>query len=280
MRLERMRLTETVAVALREDIGTGDITTALIVPEGRMAKARILAKEAGVVAGLPVVYEVFRQVDPGVVVTGKASDGDAIAEKQVLADISGPAASILTGERVALNFIQRLSGVATLTNRTVKELEGTTARLLDTRKTTPGLRALEKYAVAVGGGTNHRFGLYDAILIKDNHIAVAGGISQAVAAARRGRPMTMKIEVEVETLAEVAEALQAGADVIMLDNMPLDEMRRAVTMVSGRAAIEASGLIGPRISAHDVAETGVDFISMGSLTYAARALDISLDIEV
>lgn len=280
MRLERMRLAETVAVALREDIGTGDITTALIVPEGRMAKARILAKEAGIVAGLPVVYEVFRQVDPGVVVTGKASDGDAIAEKQVLADISGPAASILTGERVALNFIQRLSGVATLTNRTVKELEGTTARLLDTRKTTPGLRALEKYAVAVGGGTNHRFGLYDAILIKDNHIAVAGGISQAVAAARRGRPMTMKIEVEVETLAEVAEALQAGADVIMLDNMPLDEMRRAVTMVSGRAAIEASGLIGPRISAHDVAETGVDFISMGSLTYAARALDISLDIEV
>lgn len=275
----RSAIEEIVRRALEEDIGTGDVTTALVVPDGTMASARIVAKEQGVLAGLPVVVEVYRQVDSRVSVTGRENDGAVISAGRALAELSGPAAAILTGERVALNFLQRLSGVATAAHNAAKELAGCRAKLLDTRKTTPGLRCLEKYAVAVGGGMNHRFGLYDAVLIKDNHIAVAGGITQAVEAARRGKPMTMKIEVEVETMAQVEEALAAGADIIMLDNMDPDAMSRAVSLIGGRALVEASGRMGVKVSLAEVAATGVDYISMGSLTYAARALDISLDID-
>lgn len=275
----RLVVEDIVKRALGEDVGTGDVTTALIIPDDARAAARMVAKEQGVIAGLPVVCEVYRQVDPCVAVSLREKDGAAVNAGAVLAEISGPAASILVGERVALNFVQRLSGVATATNLAARELAGTKTRLLDTRKTTPGLRSLEKYAVAVGGGTNHRFGLYDAVLIKDNHIAVAGGITQAVEAARRSKPMTMKIEVEVESMAGVEEALRVGADIIMLDNMELPVMAQAVALINGRALVEASGRIGVKVSAADVAATGVDYVSMGSLTYASRALDISLDID-
>lgn len=277
MIVDPLLLAKIVEQALREDIGTGDVTTESIVPAGYNTIGFIRAKEMGVVAGLPVAAAVFKRLGRDISFQPRAREGEKVKPGRLLARVEGDARVILTGERVALNFLQRLSGIATYTNKLASLLEGTGARLTDTRKTTPGLRVLEKYAVRVGGGTNHRFGLYDAVLIKDNHIKVAGGIGNAVQLARARAPHSMKIEVEVETLAGVEEALAAGADIIMLDNMDLDTMARAVQLVAGRAVLEASGGVNEN-NIRDIARTGVDLISCGSLTHSARALDISLDV--
>jgi nicotinate-nucleotide pyrophosphorylase (carboxylating) len=217
-------------------------------------------------------------VDPRILFTPRFSDGDPLKSGDIIAEMLGDAASLLQGERVALNFLQRMSGVATLTARYVAAVKGSKARIVDTRKTTPGLRGVEKYAVRVGGGNNHRSGLYDGVLIKENHITAAGGISIAVARARDYIPHTMKIEVETETLAEVAEALAAGADIIMLDNMDMAAMREAVAMIAGRALVEASGGVNLE-TVREIAETGVDIISVGALTHSCRAMDISMLLE-
>jgi nicotinate-nucleotide pyrophosphorylase (carboxylating) len=261
--------------ALREDVGTGDITTASCVPEDAVSRGVFRAKEAGVVCGAGLLARVFALLDGGVAVTALINDGERAAPGDVIAEISGPSRAILTGERVALNLLQRLSGIATRTAEAVARVAGTNARVADTRKTTPGLRVLEKYAVRCGGGVNHRFGLSDGVLIKDNHIAAAGGIANAVARARERVPHTLKIEVETETLAQVEEALAAKADVIMLDNMTAAQMAEAVRLIAGRALTEASGNMGDR-DLRAVAEAGVDIISVGALTHSVRALDISL----
>jgi nicotinate-nucleotide pyrophosphorylase (carboxylating) len=261
--------------ALREDIGTGDITTAYCVPEDAVSRGAFRAKEAGVVCGVGLLPRVFALLDGGVAVTVLKNDGEHVAPGDVIAEMSGSSRAILTGERVALNLLQRLSGIATRTAETVAQLAGTTARITDTRKTTPGLRVLEKYAVRCGGGSNHRFNLSDGVLIKDNHIAAAGGIANAVAHVRERVPHTLKIEVEAETLALVEAALAAKADVLMLDNMTEAQMAEAVRLIAGRALTEASGNMGDK-DLRAVAETGVDIISIGALTHSARALDISL----
>lgn len=273
-----MNITGIVAQALAEDIGHGDITTELVVPPDLPARAVFLAKQAGVLAGLPVAEECFRQVDASVRFDGRFHEGDGFEVGDALAIVTGPAASLLTAERVALNFLQRLCGVATLTRAFVSKVSGTRARVVDTRKTTPGLRALEKAAVRAGGAHNHRFALYDGILLKDNHIAVAGGVSQAVAMARAGAPHTLKVEVEVTTLQQLTEAMAAGADAILLDNMSLDELEEAVAVGGGRVPLEASGGINLDTIA-DIAQTGVDLISVGALTHSAPAIDISLQIK-
>jgi nicotinate-nucleotide pyrophosphorylase (carboxylating) len=264
--------------ALAEDIHTGDITTLAVVPERREARARLTAKEPMVLAGLEAAARVFHLLDPRILVTPRFADGDPLENGAVIAEILGDAASLLQGERVALNILQRMCGVATLTARYVAAVKGTKARVVDTRKTTPGLRILEKYAVRVGGGINHRTGLYDGVLIKENHIVAAGGITSAIARARAYIPHTMRIEVETETLAEVAEALTAGADIIMLDNMDTPVMREAVAMIAGRALVEASGGVNLE-TVREIAETGVDIISVGALTHSARAMDISMLME-
>ena len=266
-----------VREALLEDIGPGDITTMLCVPAGMTARATVLAKQAGVIAGLAIGELAFRLLDPNTRWEALVQDGARVGEGRTpLAIVTGDARALLTAERVALNFMQRLSGVATLTARYVALTAGTNARIVDTRKTTPGLRALEKYAVRTGGGFNHRLGLYDAVLIKDNHIKAAGGIGNAVAGAKAHIPHTMKIEVEAGTPAMVEEALAVGADIILLDNMDTETMRRAVQRIGGRAISEASGnLTEGRIA--EVAATGVDVLSVGALTHSAPALDISLD---
>lgn len=267
--------------ALDEDGAWSDVTTLCTVPEGQQAQASIIARQAGVIAGLAVAIETFRVLDERVGVELLVSDGVTVQPGQVLARLSGPARSLLSAERVALNFLGHLSGIATITARCVRAIEGTQARILDTRKTTPGLRSLEKDAVRAGGGQNHRFGLSDGVLIKDNHIQAAGSITRAVTAARRLAPHLLKIEVECETLPEVQEALDADADVILLDNMNVDRMRSAVELVRHRAPgvlIEASGNIGTdpaRLAA--VAATGVDFISLGALTHSAPNFDVSLE---
>jgi nicotinate-nucleotide pyrophosphorylase (carboxylating) len=261
--------------ALLEDIHTGDITTLAVVPEKRSAVARLIAKESMVLAGIDVAARVFALVNPEVLFTARFSDGTLLGVGDVIADISGDAASLLQAERVALNLLQRMSGIATLTARYKQAVAGTSAKVVDTRKTTPGLRQLEKYAVRIGGGNNHRSGLYDAVLIKENHIAAAGGLSVAVERARAFVPHTMKIEVETETLDQVAEALSAGADIIMLDNMDLETMRRAVDLIGGRSLTEASGGVSLETIA-GIAATGVDIISVGALTHSARAMDISM----
>lgn len=264
-------------LALSEDVGAGDVTTNSIVPPDLSAAALIVAREEGVVAGLFVAEAVFRLLDGGVSFSSRVREGGQFKEGQVLAEVCGKARAILTGERTALNFLQRLCGIATFTRRLVRLLDGYPARLVDTRKTTPGLRLLEKYAVRAGGGGNHRFGLYDAVLIKDNHLKVAGSIARAVQLARASVPLTMKIEVETENLTQVEEALAAGADIIMLDNMEPEDMRKAVSLVAGRALLEASGGINEK-NILAVARSGVDFISAGALTHSAPALDISLEI--
>ena len=266
-----------IDMALREDLGPGDITTESVVPETLWARAEFIAKEEGVVAGLPVAGRVFKRLDPETEFRAEVAEGSAVKAGAVLAVVAGRARTILTGERVALNFVRHLSGIATRTRRLVAAVEGLRAVVLDTRKTTPGLRALEKYAVRAGGGRNHRFGLFDGILIKDNHIRAAGGIREAVARARARAPHTLKVEVEVQSLDEVEEAVAAGADIIMLDNMPVAAMREAVRRIGGRALVEASGGITEE-NVREVAATGVDFISAGALTHSARALDISLEI--
>jgi len=262
-----------VAQALAEDVGPGDVTTAATVPAAARAQARITQKAPGVVFGVDVAESVFRQLDPEISVSRETQEGVWRDGGPVLV-IEGSARAILTGERTALNFLQRLSGVATLTARYVEAVEGTGARILDTRKTTPGLRQLEKAAVAAGGGTNHRVGLYDAILIKENHAELAGGVGEAVRRARERAP-ELALEVECRTLDEVDEALAAGADQLLLDNMTPAELREAVRRVDGRAQLEASGGI-TLDTLREVAETGVNFISVGALTHSAPALDLSL----
>jgi nicotinate-nucleotide pyrophosphorylase (carboxylating) len=264
--------------ALLEDIHTGDITTQAVVPERRPASARLIAKEDLVLAGLHVAERVFRRLDPDVVFTVCLPEGARAAKGDLLATVAGNAADLLMGERVALNLLQRLSGIATLTSRYVEAVKGTKARIVDTRKTTPGLRELEKYSVRVGGGINHRTGLYDGVLIKENHIAAAGGIATAISRARAYIPHTLKIEIETETLGQVDEALAAGADIIMLDNMSLADMRSAVVTIAGRALVEASGGVNLETVAA-IAATGVDIISVGALTHSACAMDISMLLD-
>ena len=273
-----LALDRLIEQALLEDIHTGDITTQAVVPERRTAVARLIAKEDMVIAGLFVAERVFRRLDPAVAFSASQPEGARASRGDLLAAVQGSAADLLMGERVALNLLQRLSGVATLTSRYVEAVKGTKARIVDTRKTTPGLRALEKYAVRVGGGINHRTGLYDGILIKENHITAAGGIGEAIGRARAYIPHTLRIEIETETLGQVDEALAAGADIIMLDNMGLDDMRTAVNLIAGRALVEASGGVNLE-TVRSIAETGVDIISVGALTHSARAMDISMLLD-
>ncbi len=264
--------------ALQEDIGTGDITTECCVPENEQSRAVFRCKQAGVVCGLEVAKRVFALLDGQVEFTATVAEGTAVQVGDIVATISGPSRSILSGERLALNLMQHMSGVATQTARLVEQVRGTKAVIVDTRKTTPGLRVLEKYAVRMGGGTNHRFNLADGVLIKDNHIVAAGGITNAVANARKIVPHTLKIEVETTNFDEIQEALDAGADIIMLDNMSCADMAKAVAMIAGRAKVEASGNMGSRDVA-EVAATGVDLISVGALTHSVEALDISLQFQ-
>jgi nicotinate-nucleotide pyrophosphorylase (carboxylating) len=267
--------------ALEEDGAWADITTMSTVPADQPAAASIIVRQAGVIAGLDVAIETFRTLDKHIAVETLTRDGATVQAGDVLARLQGPARSLLSAERVALNFLGHLSGIATLTAQCVHAVEGTGVRILDTRKTTPGLRALEKAAVQMGGGHNHRFGLSDGVLIKDNHIKAAGSIAQAIAAARRTAQHLLKIEVECETLAEVRQAVEAGADVILLDNMAVEMMREAVQFVRAQAPrilLEASGSIGTNAARlRAVAETGVDFISLGALTHSAPNFDVSLE---
>lgn len=263
---------------LQEDLGFGDITTMSTIPESEHGIGILYAKEAGVVAGLPIARQVFETVDPELVFTAKVEEGSRVEYGQQIAEVSGSVRSILSGERLALNLMQRLSAIATKTNEYVQAVAGTKARVVDTRKTTPGMRFLEKYAVRIGGGHNHRFALYDAVMIKDNHIKGAGGIAQAVAAARAAIPHTMTVEVEAETLGQVQEALDAGADIIMLDNMSNEQMAEAVRLIAGRAVVEASGGVNLQ-TIGSIAATGVDIISVGALTHSVKAFDISLDLN-
>jgi nicotinate-nucleotide pyrophosphorylase (carboxylating) len=265
-----------VRAALAEDVGAGDITTDCAVPARLRAEAVIVAKEPCVVAGLALVEAVFAELDRDIAVKRLVEDGDVAEVGQRVCLISGRARPILTGERTALNFLQRLSGIATLTRQFVEAVAGTKAKILDTRKTTPTLRALEKYAVAVGGGENHRMGLFDAVMIKDNHRALLSRLSDVVAAARKNHPQAPVI-IEADTLEQTEEALAAGADQILLDNMTPDELREAVRLVAGRAQTEASG--GIRLSnVREIAATGVDYISIGALTHSARAANFSLEV--
>ena len=281
MDINKKKLAEQIRLWLDEDIGMGDVTTMSTIPADSRSIGIIHVKEDGVLAGLEVAAAVFREVDPNLAFMAKAAEGSLVAKGQVLAEVSGSTRSILLGERIALNLMQRLSGIATRTRAFVDALEGLPVRLVDTRKTTPGHRMLEKYAVRVGGGHNHRFGLYDAVMIKDNHIKGAGSITQAVQAARKQIPHTMKIEVDVEDFTQLEEAIRAGADIIMLDNMSPDAMKVAVDRIREAAPhvlAEASGNVSLE-SVRRIAESGVDVISVGRLTYSVHALDISLDLN-
>jgi nicotinate-nucleotide pyrophosphorylase (carboxylating) len=270
-------MTDVIDVALAEDIGEGDLTTRAVVPADAQAKARISQKAPGVIAGLRVAESVFQRVDPELVFVMHCPQG-MWREAGAVAEISGSAASIVTAERVALNFLGHLSGVATLTARYVRAVDGTEARILDTRKSMPGLRAMEKEAVRAGGGESHRSGLYDAILVKENHAKLAGGVGEAGRRAVEAAPSGVMVEVECATLDEVREALDAGIERILLDNMSTLELREAVELAGGRAALEASGGITLE-TVREVAETGVDYISVGALTHSAPALDLALDFE-
>jgi nicotinate-nucleotide pyrophosphorylase (carboxylating) len=261
--------------ALQEDIGTGDVTTLATIEPGVMARAELVAKEDFVLAGLDVARRVFLMLDATVAFEKLVGDGLHIRRGEVLAWLKGDAAVLLQGERVALNLLQRMSGIATLTARFVREVAGTGATIVDTRKTMPGLRVLDKYAVRMGGGSNHRTSLYDGVLIKENHVAAAGGISTAVLRARQRVPHTLKIEVETRNLEEVAEAVAAGADIILLDNMDNPTLRQAVALVAGRARTEASGGVNLE-TVRGIAETGVELISVGALTHSVQAADISM----
>ncbi len=271
---------EAVSRALAEDLGrAGDITSAATIPATATAKAVIGAREPGVIAGLALAEAAFRQMDAAVEFAPAVADGDEVERGAVIARISGNARAILSAERVALNFLSHLSGIATLTRRYSNAVRRTKARVTCTRKTIPGLRAFEKYAVRCGGGSNHRFGLDDAILIKDNHISVAGGVGEAIRRSKNFAGHLVKIEVEVDTLDQLKEALEAGADVVLLDNMPPPKLMEAVAIAGGRAVLEASGGVTLETVAA-IAETGVDFISSGALTHSARALDLGLDVDV
>ena len=271
-------LAELVLNALAEDLGDGDVTSEATVPADARARARIVQKADGVLYGLEPALLAFRLMDPGISIEERGAEGEWREAGSLVLALSGDARALLAAERTALNFLGRLSGVATATARAVAALEGTGARVLDTRKTTPGLRALEKAAVAAGGGTNHRAGLYDAVLIKENHIALAGGVAAAVAAARAHAP-GLAIEVEVRDGDEIEQALEAGAPRLLLDNMSVAELRAAVAQVGGRAELEASGGVTLE-TLRAAGSTGVDFVSMGALTHSAAALDLSLNLEL
>ena len=274
---EFQKIQKIVKIALEEDLGSGDVTSNLTIPEKQKGEGFIIAKEKGIIAGLEVAKSVFNQVDPGLVFKPLVSDGDKVRPGKKVALIRGKAKSILAGERTALNFLQRLSGIATLTSEFVKKTGGTRAKILDTRKTTPGLRLLEKYAVKKGGGKNHRLGLYDMILIKDNHIKAAGSISAAIGKAMKSKK-GLKIEVETKNLKEIKEALNFKIDRIMLDNFKPEDLKKAVKLIRSKnkkVEIEASG----KVNLHNVrkiALSGVDYISVGALTHSAKALDLSL----
>ena len=268
-----------IELALVEDVGPGDITTESTISDAQIARGTIVVQSGGVIAGLPIAERVFERVDPSLEFRTLVKDGEVVQSMKPIASVGGAAASILTAERIVLNFLQRLSGTATLTAQFVAAAAAYSAKIIDTRKTTAGWRTIQKYAVRVGGGHNHRFGLYDGILIKDNHIVAAGGIAQAAERAKSGAPHTSKIEIEVETLDEVEEALQAKADILLFDNMPVDLMEAAVAKVAGRAITEASGGI-TLDKVESVAATGVDLISVGALTHSAAPLDISLDLDI
>jgi nicotinate-nucleotide pyrophosphorylase (carboxylating) len=275
-----VNIRDSVARALAEDLGAGDVTTQALFPEGVPAVGTIVAEEREglVVAGLAVAVEVFRQVDSSLTCAPNVADGERVPHGTTVLTVTGDGRSVLKGERVALNFLQRLSGIATLTAKFCEAVKGTRARILDTRKTTPGLRALEKWAVTLGGGHNHRHSLADGILIKDNHLALAGGdIARACRLARERAPHGLKIEVEVRTLDEVRAALDGGADIILLDNMDVPSIRKAVEQVKGRAVIEVSGGVS-LANVLEIAAAGPDYISVGALTHSAPAADLSMDI--
>lgn len=270
---------EIIRIALEEDIGNGDITTSLLIPEDHESRALIIAKGNFVVAGIPFVKEVFAILDEGIRFNVFINDGLKATKGDMIAEVYGKTRTLLSGERVSLNILQRLSGIATLTNMFVERVSGLGAKIADTRKTTPGLRFMEKYAVRIGGGSNHRFGLFDGILIKDNHIEAVGSITEALRLAREGHHLT-KIEVEVENLNDLKEAVEAGADIVMLDNMSIEDMKEAVKIVHSsqkNIILEASGNITLN-NVREIAETGVDLISIGALTHSAAAADISMKI--
>jgi nicotinate-nucleotide pyrophosphorylase (carboxylating) len=274
---ENILVDKIIEQALLEDIGTGDITTESIIPSNLKAKGIIKTSDEGVVAGLDIARLVFQKLDSDNTFQEKIIDGTKITQGKLLAEITGSARTILKGERVALNFLQRMSGIATITSKFCQEVKDLPIRIVDTRKTTPGLRVLEKYAVRIGGGYNHRFGLYDAVLIKDNHIATAGGIKPAVNSIRKQISHTVKIEVEVENLSQLQEALEMRVDVIMLDNMNLNVMKKAVKTAKGKVLLEASGRVTLE-NVREIAQTGVDLISIGALTHSVKSLDISMEI--
>ena len=278
MRLDKFYLHDLVMSALQEDMPLGDITTDNIISDGHISNAEFLAKQDAVIAGLDVAKHVFEMLDSRVDFTALVNDGDSVKSGEVIARVSGPTRALLKGERTALNFLQRLSAIATMANRYVMKVKDLPVKITDTRKTTPGLRLLEKYAVAAGGGSNHRYSLSDGVLIKDNHIAAAGGITNAVNRVRASIPHTVKIEVEVESMEEVQEALDCRADIIMLDNMSNEKMTEAVGLINKRALVEASGNITEE-TIYEVAKTGVDIISIGKLTHSANSIDISMNIE-
>jgi len=273
------QLIQFVEAALREDIRSGDITTNSLIPADAQAVALMRFRESGVVCGIEAAKSTFRLLDSGIDLKVLLEDSNAVNAGDVALEIRGNARAILTSERVALNIVQHLSGIASATAQYVKETEGTKAKIVDTRKTTPGLRLLEKYAVRCGGGHNHRYALDDMILIKDNHIALCGGIKNAVSQARQNVGHSVKIEVECDTLDQVREALQAGAELILLDNMPPATLREAVEIVNGKAPCEASGGINLQ-TVRGVAQSDVDIISVGALTHSVRALDVGLDVEI
>jgi len=282
MEQRKLWVEEIIDLALAEDLVKNDVTTDALISGDQQGTGFIVAKEEGILAGIGAANQVFHRVDPELKVESLRVDGSRVKPGSKVARVSGSIASILKAERVALNFLQRLSGIASETNRYVAKVEGLPVRIMDTRKTTPSLRSLEKYAVRVGGGTSHRMNLGDGVLIKDNHLVALRSqglnIKDIIAGARQNAPQLLPIEVEVKTVSEALEAVEAGADIVMLDNMNLDDMRKAVKSIKGRALIEASGGI-TLDNVRAVAETGVDFISIGALTHSARALDISLELE-
>lgn len=272
---EKLHVDELIRMALKEDISDEDVSTNAVMGEYKKGTVQLIAKAAGVVAGLSVFARTFTLLDEKTEVVFSCADGDEVEKGQVLGTVTGDIRVLLSGERTALNYLQRMSGIATYTRKTLALLEGSKTRLLDTRKTTPNMRIFEKYAVRVGGGNNHRFNLSDGVLLKDNHIGAAGGVKEAVLAAKRYAPFVRKIEVEVETLEQLSEALDAGADIVMLDNMDVETMKKAVQMAAGRAQTECSG----NVTAENIAkirDIGVDFVSSGALTHSAPILDLSL----
>jgi nicotinate-nucleotide pyrophosphorylase (carboxylating) len=278
--LNPLLIQDSVRRALEEDLGrAGDITTTATIPASAGARAVIASREAGVIAGLPLAEAAFHMIAPGLRFIALVGDGGHVNAGDVVAEIEGSARAVLSAERVALNFLGRLSGIASLTNRFVQQVAGTDCRIVCTRKTTPGLRAFEKYAVRCGGGFNHRYGLDDAVLIKDNHIAVAGGVAAALRAAKASVGHLVKIEIEVDTIAQLREVLAEGADVVLLDNMGVEMLREAVAMVEGAMLTEASGGVNLDTVAA-IAATGVDMVSVGALTHSPRVLDLGLDIQV